>query len=101
MKNDKPDIEQAAEQPSIAVKIRTDVLTNTVVKDQEKGLNLLIVAMPLSTPKYQALGFLWSVISEMTTFYEACEMAAKAKKPGIIKSTMNDAIALGHNLLKP
>lgn len=88
--------EAAKEEPTISVKLRTNVLTNTVIKDA----NMLIVAMPLNTPKFVALGFLWSVLSEMTTFYEACERAASKPKNGLIKGTMADAVALGKSLLK-
>jgi hypothetical protein len=77
---------------TISVKLSTEAMTNTIVKEA----NLLIVAMPLNTPKYVALGFLYSVLSEMGTFYEACEQAAKQRKPGIIKA----GVDFGKNLLK-
>lgn len=94
--NDKPEITaDSKEEPNtIAIKLRTDHMTNTMLK----GPNLLIVALPVNTPKYVALGFLWTVIQEMTTFYEACEMAA-SKKPSILKATAAEAVNFGKRLV--
>ena len=87
--------EEAAKDPNtISVTLRTDAMTNTMIK----GANILIVALPVNTPKYIALGFLWTVIQEMTTFYEACEMAA-SKKQGIFKATAKEAVAFGKSLV--
>lgn len=88
------------EATTIGVKIRVDALTDTMIVDKEKGLNILLVAIPLSTPKLVALGFLWSVLDNMTTFYKAAEAEHKLRnKGGIIKAGVNDALALGKKLL--
>lgn len=95
---DTPETKQ--ENPTISVKLRTDVLTDTMIVDKAKGLNLLMVAIPLSTPKLQALGFLWSVLDNMTTFYKHAEAQhEKLKNGGLVRATMNDAKALGKKLL--
>lgn len=76
------DTEAKADPKTISVTLSIEHMTNTILK----GPNLLIVAMPLNTPKYVALGFLYSVLSEMSTFYEACEQAAKSNRGGIIRA---------------
>lgn len=93
--HDNPDM-PPEEPKTISCKIRLDVLTNTVIKEA----NILVVALPLNTPQFVALGFLWSVINEMTAFYQACEAAARTKKPGIVKASVADAVNFGKSLLK-
>ena len=88
--------EKTVEHPKISVTIQTDVMTNTFLKDA----NLLIVAMPLSLPKYVALGFLWTVLNEITAFYEALErQMAQKKNNGIVRAGFNEAMALGKKLI--
>lgn len=84
------------EAKTISVKLRLDVLTNSVIKEA----NMLVIGLPLNTPQFVALGFLWSVINEMTAFYQACAAAAQAKKPSILKASVSDAVSFGKSLLK-
>jgi hypothetical protein len=93
--HDIPDM-PSEEPKTISCKIRLDVLTNTVIKEA----NILVVALPLNTPQFVALGFLWSVLSEMTQFYAACAAAAQSKKGGIVKASVADAVNFGKSLLK-
>jgi transketolase N-terminal domain/subunit len=87
------------EKKAVKITIQLDAFTNVML--QEAGL--VVIAFPIATPKWTALGFLWTMIDEFTAFYNALESAnqAKNKKPGIIKGTMSDALALGRGLLKP
>ena len=82
---------------TISVKLNIEVMTDTVIK-HENG-SLLLVALPLSTPKLVALGFLWSILDNMTTFYKHAEAQLAAKKGGIMKVGINEAIALGKRIL--
>jgi hypothetical protein len=91
--------EKPKEEPK-AVKITIQLNAFTNVMLQEAGL--VVVAWPIATPKWTALGFLWTLIDEFTAFYNALEATAAAKKkPGIMKATMADALTLGKSLLKP
>ena len=89
----------------ISVKINCDALTDTIIKDKEQGLNMLLIAVPLHYPKYTVLGFLYNSINNMVGFFAAVDeqlkMQEARKKSGIVKGTMTDAIALGRDLLKP
>ncbi len=92
--------EQKAEPRTISVKLQVDALTDTMIVDKEKGVSILIVAIPMSTPKLTALGLLWSVLDNMTTFYKHAEAAHEAKtKGGIIKAGLSDLKNLGKNLV--
>lgn len=88
----------------ISVKINCDALTDTIVKDEKQGLNLLLIAVPLHYPKYTVLGFLYNSINNMVGFFaaveERMEVERRQAKGGIIKGTMRDAVALGRDLLK-
>lgn len=88
----------------ISVKLNCDALTDTIIKDKDQGLNLLLICVPLHYPKYTVLGFLLNAINNMTGFYAAIDekmnLEARHKKAGIVKATMADAIELGKNLLK-
>jgi hypothetical protein len=85
-------------QRTISVKLNIDNMTDTVIK-HEQG-SLLLVALPLSVSKFVGLGFLWSVLDNMTTFYKHAEAQMEAKKKGgIIKAGLSDALALGKTLM--
>lgn len=92
---DKP--EQEAPKRTISIKIGIENMTDTIIK-HENG-SLLLVALPLSTPKLTALGFLWSVLDSMATFYKHAEAQMAARKGGIVKAGLNEAISLGKKLL--
>lgn len=95
---------EAPKPPMIGVSIRTDVITDTILQDPEKKMQLLLIAVPLSLPKFTILGFLWSVLDNMTRFCLSVEMAAaeeKQRSGGIIRPTMKSALVLGKKLLKP
>lgn len=84
--------------PTISVKLRVDALTDTVIKHNTGSL--LLVAIPLSVPKLTALGFLWQVLQNITTFYQHAEAAHEAtKKGGIIKAGLGEALKLGKSLM--
>lgn len=84
----------------ISIKLPIDQMTDTMVVDKEKGISILVVAIPMSTPKLSALGLLWCVLDNMTTFYKHAEAAHEAtKKPGLLKTGMADAMALGKKLM--
>jgi hypothetical protein len=83
---------------TISVKISVDNMTDTVIK-HENG-SLLLVALPMSVPKLVGLGFLWSVLNNMTTFYQHAEAAAAQKgRGGIIKAGINEALSLGKKIM--
>ncbi len=93
--------DQEAAPRTISVKLNIDELTDTMIVDKEKGINVLLVAIPLTVPKLTALGFLWCVIDNMTTFYKHAEAQFEAsKKGGIIKAGMSDLKAMGKSLLR-
>lgn len=89
--------EQEAPKRMIGVKISPDNMTDTIIKHEDGSL--LLVALPLSVPKLVGLGFLWSVLNNMTTFYQHAEAQLAAKKGGIMKVGINEAIALGKRIL--
>ena len=92
----KPEVEKPP--LTISVKLNIENMTDTVIK-HEHG-SLLLVALPLSVPKLVGLGFLWSVLDNMTTFYKHAEaQMEKNKKGGIIKAGLSDALALGERLM--
>lgn len=96
----KPDPTPAGERKFISVKLPADQLTDTMIVDKEKGISLLVVAIPMSTPKLTALGLLWCVIDNMTTFYKHAEAAHEARsKPGLIKTGLSEAMSLGKRLM--
>lgn len=86
------------EKKAVKITIQLGAFTNVML--QEAGL--VVVAWPIATPKWTALGFLWTLIDEFTAFYNALEAttAAKNKKPGIVKASMSEALSLGKSLLK-
>ncbi len=93
----KEDEKPKEESTAVKVTLQTKAFTNVML--QEAGL--VIIAFPIATPKWSALGFLWTVLDEMTAFYTAVEAQAAPRKPGIVKASMADALALGKSLLKP
>ncbi len=94
-----PEQAEAEKPKTISIKLPVDQMTDTMIVDKEKGISLLVVAIPMSTPKLQALGLLWLVLDNMTTFYKHAEAAYEAgKKPSIIKAGLGEAMALGKRL---
>ena len=94
-------MEQPNKEPrTISIKIDIDKLTDSMIVDKEKGVNILLVAVPLSTPKLTALGFLLSVLDNMQTFYKHAEAQYEArKKGGIVTAGINEIAALGRKLV--
>lgn len=85
---------------TISIKLPVDQITDTMIVDKAQGLSILVVAIPMSTPKLTALGLLWCVLDNMTTFYKHAEAAhEQSKRPGIIKAGLSDAMALGKKLM--
>ena len=96
-KSPTPDIEKKPRQ--IGIKLPVDQMTDTMIVDKEQGISILVVAIPMSTPKLSALGLLWCVLDNMTTFYKHAEAAHEAKnKPSIIKAGLADLRGLGSKL---
>ena len=91
-------METPEDKPTISVKIRTDVLTEVMLK--ENGANILLVALPLAIPKFTALGFLWGVINNMTAFYAAVEEnLARQRGRGIVGTSLEEAKRLGRRIM--
>lgn len=82
---------------TISVKLNIETMTDTVIK-HENG-SLLLVALPLSVPKLVGLGFLWSVLNNMTTFYQHAEAQMDSRKGRLVKAGISEAMALGKKLL--
>lgn len=95
-----PEQSQEAKVPKISVDIRVDALTDVMIKDDKRDLNILVVAIPLSTPKLLALGFLWQVINNLTVFYREAEAAVELRKKKFMPNGVADIAALGKKLLK-
>ncbi len=82
---------------AVKVALPLNSFTNVILKEA----NLVVIAFPISTPKWTALGFLHTVLDEFTAFYNALEAKAQQNaKGGIVKASMADALALGKSLLK-
>lgn len=92
--------EAVQEVRTISVKIGVDNLTDTMIQDKEKGFSLLLLGIPMSTPKLTCLGFLVQVLFNMNDFYKQADGQAKASSGGIIKGSMAHMAALGKGLLK-
>ena len=89
-----------AKPESISIKLPINQMTDTMIVDKEKGISILVVAIPMSTPKLTALGLLWCVLDNMTTFYKHAEAAHEANtKSGIIKPGLAALKNLGKNLV--
>lgn len=93
---DNPEIDKPKH---ISIKLSVDQMTDTMIVDKPNGVSILVVAIPMSTPKLSALGLLWCVLDNMTTFYKHAEAAHEAGKKGIIKSGLSDIMALGKTLM--
>lgn len=94
-----PEPGPAAEKPTISVKLRVDIPTDTVIYDKEKGFNLLLLAVPLNMPKHLVLGLVWNVLMNLTNMFAAAEAKAASGKPGIIRAGLSDAMTLGKKLM--
>lgn len=92
-------MEQPKESRTISVKLNIDDMTDTMIVDKEKNVNILLVAIPLSVPKLTALGFLWCVIDNMTTFYKHAEAQHERQRGGLIRAGISDIAALGKKLV--
>ena len=95
----KPEAGPDAEKPTISVKLRVDIPTDTVIYDKDKGFNLLLVAIPLNMPKHLVLGMVWNILMNLTNMFAAAEAKASQNGKGIIKAGLSDAMALGKKLL--
>lgn len=91
--------EKQEEKPTISVKLRVDIPTDTVIYDKEKGFNLLLVAIPLNMPKHLVLGMVWNILMNLTNMFAAAEAKAAQGGKGIIKAGIGDALALGKKLM--
>ena|ERR1041385_4205589 len=81
----------------LAIKIDKTKITNACIKEH----NLIVLAFPLTLPKYECLGFLYSALGEMETYYAAVEHAMKERsKSGLVKGTINDIKNLGSKMFK-
>lgn len=86
--------EDKKEDPTISLKLRTDTLTDVVIKEA----NLHVIAFPLTQPRFTVLGFLWSVINTTTTFYDHVDAHVARNNKGIVKAGLSDMAALGKRL---
>ena len=100
--SDKQDQEakEVKEVRTISVKIGVDNLTDSMIQDKENGFSLLLLGIPMKTPKLTCLGFLVQVLLNMNDFYREADKQAKAQSGGIIKGSMAQMAALGKGLLK-
>lgn len=96
---DKPEPGPAPDKPTISVKLRVDIPTDTVIYDKEKGFNLLLLAVPLNMPKHLVLGLVWNVLMNLTNMFAAAEAKAASGKGGIIRAGLSEAMALGKTLM--
>lgn len=92
--------EEVKEVRTISVKIGVDNLTDSMIQDKEKGFSLLLLGIPMKTPKLTCLGFLVQVLLNMNDFYREADKQAKMGSSGIIKGSMAHMAALGKGLLK-
>lgn len=87
------------EAPTISVKLRVDIPTDTIIHDKDKGFNLLILAVPLNMPKHLVMGLVWNVLMNLTNMFAAAEAKAAQGKPGIVRAGLNDLKNLGKGLV--
>ncbi len=70
-----------------------------MLTDKAKGVNILVLSIPLSVGKHTALGFLWSAMDTLTTFYKHVEAQVEKRQSGLIKPGVKDIMKMGRSLM--